>query len=82
MSEGVSITIATIQIPLKDEVAAAYNASSEQSLIGLRRLLGFLIQEFVESTPESLLSVMDELSQEAEANGLTDDLLVSLLNDE
>lgn len=64
------MTVATIQVQLQDEVAEAYNASSEQTLDGFRRLIGFLIQEFVESTPDSLLSLMDEMSQEAESNGL------------
>lgn len=76
------MTVANIQVQLQDDVAKAYNATSEQRRTGLSRLLGFLIQEFVESTPESLLSLMDEMSQEAETNGLTDDVLQSILNDE
>lgn len=76
------MTVANIQVHLQDDVAEAYNATSEQRRTGLSRLLGFLIQEFVESTPESLLSLMDEMSQEAETNGLTDEVLQSILNDE
>lgn len=73
---------ATIDIQLDNDVVEAYYALSTDRQERLKRLFSFTLQEFVESTPESLLSLMDEMSREAAANGLTEEILESLLQDE
>jgi hypothetical protein len=73
---------ATIDIQVESDVFEAYYAMPEERQKRLKRLLGFMLQEFVESSPQSLLTLMDEMSREATANGLTEDILESLLQDE
>lgn len=73
------MALATITVQLDDRAAQIYHATSERKRIQLRKLISFLVQEFAESTPESLLALMDEMSNEAEAKGLAPELLESLL---
>ncbi len=74
--------IATIRIQLDNKTARAYESSSQEQRERLQQLIGFMLQEFAESTPQSLLSLMDDISQEAAARGLTPEILDSLLEDE
>lgn len=74
------MTVATIQIQLDDRAAQLYEVVPETKRRRLRQLIGFMVQEFTESTPQSLLTLMDEMSQEAAANGLTQEVLESILN--
>ena len=76
------MTLATIRVPLDDRTASAYSAASPEKQALLHGMLGYFVQQFVDSTPESLFALMDEISQEAEANGLTPDILESILKDE
>ena len=74
--------VATIRIKLDNKTARAYESSSQEQRERLQQLIGFMLQEFAESTPQSLLSLMDDMSQEAAAHGLTPEILDSLLQDE
>ncbi|MCA9872069.1 MAG: hypothetical protein H6659_04815 [Ardenticatenaceae bacterium] len=74
--------VATIRIQLDNKTARAYESSSQEQRERLQQLIGFMLQEFAESTPQSLLSLMDDMSQEAAAHGLTPEILDSLLQDE
>jgi hypothetical protein len=76
------MSTATIDIQLDSDIVEAYYALPTDRQERLKRLLSFMLQEFVESTPQSLLSLMDEMSREAAANGLTEEVLESLLQDE
>ncbi len=77
------MTVATIQIQLDDRAAKLYEVVPEAKRRRLRQLIGFMVQEFMESTPQSLLTLMGEMSQEAAAKGLTPEILESILdNDE
>jgi hypothetical protein len=76
------MSTATIDIQLDSDIVKAYYALPTDRQERLKRLLSFMLQEFVESTPQSLLSLMDEMSREAAANGLTEEVLESLLQDE
>ena len=69
------MTLATITVQLDDRAAQLYQLTPERKRIQLRKLIGFLVQEFAESTPESLLTLMDEMSSEAEAKGLAPEIL-------
>lgn len=74
--------VATIRIQLDNKIARAYESTSSEQRERLQQLIGFMLQEFAESTPQSLLSLMDDMSQEAAAHGLTPEILDSLLEDE
>ncbi|MBK6711954.1 MAG: hypothetical protein IPG51_16715 [Chloroflexi bacterium] len=74
--------VATIRIQLDNKIARAYESTSSEQRERLQQLIGFMLQEFAESTPQSLLSLMDDMSQEAAARGLTPEILDSLLEDE
>lgn len=75
------MAISTISIPIEDNIAQLYKTAPEGKRKRLQMLIGFLVQEFAESTPKSLLSVMDEMSREAASNGLTPEILESILNE-
>jgi hypothetical protein len=72
----------TIDIQVEPDIAEAYYAMPEARQERLKRLLGFMLQEFVESSPQSLLSLMDDMSREAVAKGLTEEILGTMLQDE
>lgn len=76
------MTLATISIQVDDKAAQIYETVSESKRLRLRKLISFLVEEFAESTPEALLSLMDEMSDEAEAKGLTPEILEALLNED
>jgi hypothetical protein len=74
--------VATLHIQLNNKVVQAYQSSSPESREKLQKLIALLVQEFTESTPQSLLSLMEEMGQEAATKGLTESVLESLLQDE
>lgn len=76
------MSVAALEIQINNQVAQAYRAVSPESRERFQKLIALLVQEFTESTPRSLLSLMDEMGQEATKNGLTEELLESLLGDE
>lgn len=76
------MAIATINIQVNEHIAQRYAASTEAKRARLRKLIAYLVQEFTESTPQSLLASMDEMSSEAAANGLTPEILESILHDD
>jgi len=76
------MTIATLRVPLDDRTALALQTTSPEKQALLHQMIGYLVQQFVDSTPESLLALMDEMGGEAKANGLTPEILESILRDE
>jgi len=74
--------VASINIQLDDKSAQLYETTSEEKREQLRKLISFMVREFAESTPHSLLSLMDEMSREAEAKGLTPEILGTILSDD
>ena len=80
--EGTAMTTATIRIQIDDQVARLFAAAPAQRRTQLGLLFGYLVEQFVETTPSSLLELMDEMSNEASANGLTPETLNSILLDE
>lgn len=75
------MTVSTITIPLDADTARLYKAASVEDQKKLRLLLGLWIREFSVS-PTPLQAVMDEISEKAQARGLTPELLESLLHAE
>lgn len=76
------MTIATIEIEVDDSAAQAFAATPVEKREQLRHLIAYLIEHFAQSTPATLLFLMDEMSKEAQDRGLTPTRLESLLNDE
>ncbi len=72
--------MATITLTVPAEVAEIYNASSEQERQKIQMLLGLWLKET--RPTESLAKVMDRISENAQARGLTPEILENLLNDE
>jgi len=80
--EGRIMNVPTINILLEGQAAEIYRHVSVEQQESLRRLINLVVQEFVKYSPQSLLAVMDTMSREAQAKGLTPEILASLLADE
>ena len=69
----------TIEVPAA--AAAAYTAAPIARQQKIQLLLGLHLQEMVQLPVRPLGEVMDELAAEAAANGLTPEILESILQD-
>lgn len=76
------MAMATISIQVDEEAAKAYTEVSPQERSKIECLLRLRLQDLTLRPRRSLKAVMDEIGQQAEARGLTPELLESLLNDE
>jgi hypothetical protein len=72
---------ATISIPVDSETAKLYENASEEDQRKLRLLMSLWLHNFI-SSPRPLGVIMDEASEIAEQNGLTPEILESILNAE
>jgi hypothetical protein len=73
---------ATISIEVDPETARAFAQASEEQQRKLRLLLKLRLRELTVNPVRSLTQIMDEIGQEAEARGLTPEILESLLRGE
>lgn len=73
--------MATIEIEVNPEVANAYALASEETQKKVQLLLNAWLPELTMTPKRSLREVMDQMSDEAEARGLTDEILESILRD-
>ncbi len=73
------MTMATINIPLDADTARIYSSASPEDQKKLRLLLSLWLREYVVD-PTPLSQVMDEVSDRAQARGLSPEILDSLLN--
>ena len=73
------MTIATVSIQLDDEAAQIYTTASAENKKKLQLLLSFWLREF-DLPSISLTELMDNISDKAQARGLTADVLESLLD--
>lgn len=73
------MSIATITIPLDTDTARVYTEAPAEVQKKLRILLSLWLREFAVS-PRSLRAVMDEISENAQARGLSPEMLESLLH--
>ena len=71
----------TIPVQLDADAARFYIAASPEIQNKLRILLSVWLRE-IASSPTALSACMDEISANAEARGLTSDILAELLNDD
>jgi hypothetical protein len=70
-----------INIPVDSETMIAFNCLPLEEKNKLQTFLGFQLQNALKSK-QSLLEIMDEISEEAKAKGLTPEILESLLENE
>ena len=69
-----------ITVHVHPNVARAYKAASETDRRKMDLLVSFQLTEFMQS-PQSLDEVMNAMSREARRNGLTPEILDSILHD-
>lgn len=70
-----------ISIPIDTDTAAKYNAATDEE----RRKIQLLLRVLLRNSPPSnktLQQLMDEMSDEAQARGLTPEILDRILNDD
>jgi len=73
--------ISKISIEVSPEAAEVYQSASPEEQERVRVLVDLLIRKPVNSDIDFLRKLMDEISDEAEARGLTPEILESLLNE-
>lgn len=74
------MSTAEITIHVNPELALAYNSASEEDRRKMGLFLSLQLDEFMHS-PLSLKDAMKALSDEAIRNGMTPEILESILND-
>jgi hypothetical protein len=73
---------ATISLEVDADTARAFAAASDEDRRKLQLLLSLRLRELTVRPPRPLKEVMDEIGRDAEARGLTPEILESLLRDE
>lgn len=74
--------LASINIQLDRELAQRYDTSSPEDRRKIQVLLSLLLQEVTAPDSASLGDMMDSISENAQARGLTPELLETLLDDD
>lgn len=74
--------MSTICIEVDAESARAYAAASAEQKTKLQLLLNLRLREIMCEPAHSLPEIMDQIGAEAQARGLTPEILDSILNDE
>jgi len=72
---------ATISIEVDAETARAFSAAPAEEQRKLEILLGLRLRELTAGPARSLKEIMDEIGRDAEARGLTAEILETLLSD-
>jgi hypothetical protein len=76
------MAITTITIPIDAELARIYNTASIEDQKRLQAFLVVLLRAIAGSVQLDLNTLMDTISDRAQARGLTPDILESLLCDD
>lgn len=76
------MSTATISVSVDNDIAQIFQSIPVEQREQLHGLIGYLVQQYTASTPEALFALMDDMAREAKANGLTEEHLDSILNDE
>lgn len=76
------MSTSTISIEVDPDAARAYREASEKDKRKLQLLLDLRLRELTSKPPRPLKEIMDEIGFRAEAMGMTQELLDSILNDE
>jgi len=72
---------ATISVEVDAEAARAFSSASKEEQRKLQLLLSLRLRELTSRPARSLAEVMDDIGREAQAQGLTAEILESLLKD-
>jgi chorismate mutase len=78
-------TVEEIPIQVPSAVAAAYRSATETERLQIAARIGLMLKVATGSKPDAvdrLKQTMNDISSEAEANGLTPEILESILNDQ
>lgn len=70
-----------ITLTLDAEAVKAYKASSPEDQKRMQSFLSFWLEEMTRKTSPSLKSLMDQISGQARARGMTEEILNSILNE-
>jgi hypothetical protein len=70
-----------ITIPVDQQVAQAWDAAGEQERQKAQVLLGLWLREILSEKRRSLEEIIDEAGRKAEARGLSQEILDSILKD-
>ena len=73
------MAVENITIPVDPQAARAYNSAPPEERQKIQALLALWLRDLVTAEPATLKQIMDEVSRNARARGLTPDLLESLL---
>lgn len=73
---------ATITLQVDQDLAEAYASASAEEQQKYQLLLNLWLRQLTTTPSRSLPEIMDDLSAKAEARGLTEEELESILNDE
>jgi hypothetical protein len=76
------MTTATISLEVDADTARAFAAASREDCRRLELLLSIRLRELTARPARPLKEIMDEIGRNAEARGLTPEILESLLRDE
>lgn len=71
----------TIQIPVDEATAKAFSSASDEDRRKMELLLRLRLRDLTTGPQRSLSELMDEMGREAQARGLTPEILESLLNE-
>jgi hypothetical protein len=71
----------TITIPVDQQVAQAWNAAGEKERQKAQVLVGLWLREVLSEKRRSLDETLEEAGRKAEARGLTQEILDSILKD-
>jgi hypothetical protein len=69
----------TITIPIDPETAQAYNSATPEERRNMQALLSLWLRELAVTEPPSLQRVLDDVGDKARAEGLTPEILESML---
>ena len=76
------MTTTPLTIQVSPDAAQAFLDSPEEDRRKFEMVLGLQLERLVSPDGESLFDIMDEMSRQAEMNGLTPEILQSIIDDE
>lgn len=78
------MTTLTLKLETNETIAAAYRNAQPSEKTRLKAYLNVLLEQFIvrERARADMYIALDKLHEEAESNGLTDELIEELLADE
>ena len=76
------MTDTIIPLPVDPETARAYNEATEEDRLRIQLLLRVRLREWMTVPGRPLREIRDDIAAEAQARGLTPEILEELLRDE